>query len=323
MKSPQPLFAFSALALVAGAAAPAYAAGTPAGTVIATAATASFSTGTSTTSITSNQVSVKVDELINVTVNPLTTSPVAASSGPATLVYQVTNNGNGNEPFTLTALPNVSGNAFNTTVQTVEYSTDGGATYTVLANGAASPALAPDTPIKVQVLVTLPATATDATTSQVQLTAASVLGTGKAGTLLAGKGNGGVDAVIGLSGGQGTGTASVVASLATVALIKSATILDPFGTANPVPGAIVTYTLVASATGTGSAAGVVVTDAFPANTTYQPGTLTLNGTALTDAADADAGTVTLTGTTPGISVALGTMNKTTASQTITFKVKIN
>ena len=70
--------------------------------------------------------------------------------------------------------------------------------------------------------------------------------------------------------------------------------------------------------GSGDLANLRVADAVPAGTTYQSGSLTLEGGALTDAADADAGSFTGT----GINVALGTVAAGT-TKTITFQVKID
>ena len=318
------LAAVSSLALSLAFAGTAYAAGTPAGTVILNTATATFTTGTSPGTVTSNTVSVKVDELLNVTVTSLLSAPVSAGSGPATLVWSVTNNGNGNEPFNLTANPAVAGNPFNGTIQTLAIDTNNDGVYeagtdTIITNGAASPVIAPDGNVHVVALINLPAGATDAQTSQIQLTAASVLGTGTPGRVFAGKGNGGVDAVVGATGATGSSLESIIASLATVALTKTAAVLDPFGGNSPVPGAVVTYSLVAHTTGSGTANGVTVTDSFPAGTTYQTGSITLNGTGLTDAADGDTGTATGT----GISVGLGNLAGGAPDKTVTFKVKIN
>jgi hypothetical protein len=67
---------------------------------------------------------------------------------------------------------------------------------------------------------------------------------------------------------------------------------------------------------------VVMKDALPANTTYIPGTLKLNGVTLTDAADADAGDVG--GTTPGaVTVKLPDITNASPAQVIMFDVKIN
>ena len=302
----------------------AHATGTVAGTVIQNTASATFSSGSGSTTIQSNTVSVKVDQLVGVAVTALTSTPVSIGTGNAVLVYQVTNTGNGNDSFTLTGAPNVAGNQFNATVQTVAIDSNGNGTYdpgvdTVITNGAAGPAMAPDATIKVFLVTTPPATAQDTQTSQVRLTATSAIGSGTPGTLLAGKGTGGVDAVIGASGGTANALAGLIASLANVTLTKSAVITDPFGGSNPVPGATVTYTIVAHVTGSGTAGNLTVTDAFPAGTTYQSGSMTLSGTSLTDAADSDAGTASAS----GISVVLGSMPGGSVDKSVSFKVKIN
>jgi uncharacterized repeat protein (TIGR01451 family) len=90
----------------------------------------------------------------------------------------------------------------------------------------------------------------------------------------------------------------------------------------PVPGARINYTIVVSASGTGTATAASFDDAIPANTTYVPGTLRLNNAALSDAADADAGTFS---TTPNarVQVQLGNLTQASGSQTIQFAVTIN
>jgi hypothetical protein len=70
--------------------------------------------------------------------------------------------------------------------------------------------------------------------------------------------------------------------------------------------------------GTGSLANLRVADPVPAGTTYQPGSLTLDGGPLTDADDADSGSFTGT----AISVGLGNVAAGT-TRTITFQVKID
>jgi uncharacterized repeat protein (TIGR01451 family) len=324
MKNTRLLLASGSIGLTCMFAQSAYAAGTTAGTLIQNTATATYSSGTTNASVQSNTVTVKVDELINVAVTSLTATAVPAGASAAVLTYQVTNTGNGTQAFNLTADPAVSGNVFNTATQSVAIDTNGNGVYdpgvdTIITNGAAGPAIAPDGSIKVFVLSNAPTTATDAQTSQVRLTAASTTGTGPAGTLLAGKGVGGVDAVIGASTGTANALATVIASLANITLTKSAVIADPFGGTTPVPGSTVTYSLLLHVTGSGTANAVHITDAYPTGTTYQSGTLTLNGAVLTDAADTDTGTASAT----GIDVSLGSVAGGSADKTVSFKVKIN
>ena len=96
---------------------------------------------------------------------------------------------------------------------------------------------------------------------------------------------------------------------------------QPYGGTQPVSGAVVTYSLAVSAQGAGSADGVVITDAIPANTTYNPGSLALDGSPLTDSADSDAGDVG--DTAPGtLTIALGDLAAGAPGTTITFSVTI-
>lgn len=313
-----------ALTVTAPVAGTAHATGVLAGTLIENTATATNQNGTATGTVTSNKVTVKVDELLDVAVATLSTAPATANSEPALLIYSVTNSGNGPEAFNLAADPKVSGNTFDGTIKSVVLDSNNNGVYdsgvdTVLTAGAlATPVLSPDKSVKVFVLVNLPAGATDAQTSQVRLTATAQTGTGTPGTSFAGKGEGGGDAVVGLTTASANSLATLIASLANITLTKSATILDPFGTAKPVPGAVVTYSLAAKVTGSGSLEGLHVIDAIPDGTSYVPGSLKLDAASLTDGADSDAGT----GGASGIDVTLGKITGGT-TKTVFFSVKIN
>ena len=323
MKSPRYSLISLFAASVGVGVAPAQAAGVTAGTLIQNTASATYSSGSGTNTVQSNTVSVKVNQLVDVAVAGLNSSPVTATA-TATLSYSVTNSGNGSDTFNLVADPNDSGNPFVGAIQTIAIDANANGQFDpgidqVISAGGSTPSIAPDSSLKVLVVVSLPANATDAQSSQVKLTATSVIGSGAPGTLFAGKGIGGVDAIIGMSHGIGSALDSIAASLAAVSLTKSAVITDQFGGTSPVPGAFVTYSIVASISGSGKAMGVHVIDAIPTGTTYQPGTLELNGSALSDAADADAGVAN----SSGIDVALGDIAGGSADKSITFKVKIN
>ena len=315
-----------ALAIVlAGAAfaAPAAASGVPAGVVIENTATATYTANSTAQTVDSNTVSLKVDEVLDGATASQESGPVSATT-TAVLRYKVTNTGNGPEAFTLTANAAVTGNAFNATVTGLAIDVNANGVYdagvdTALTNGATSPSLAADGPLDVLVLVTIPASAAANATSRVELSAAATTGTGAPGTLFAGAGVSGGDAVVGASTAIATAQATLVVNKAVVGLVKSATVADPFGGTRPVPTAIITYSIVATVTGTGTVTGLDVTDAIPAGTTYQPGTLTLEGAALTDAADADAGQATATA---GVAVQLGDI-AAGGTRTVTFKVRIN
>lgn len=301
----------------------AHANGVTAGTLIENTASASYTSGAATNTVQSNTVTVRVDELLNVAVASLDAAPQTIGANTAVLTFQVTNTGNGDEEFVLTADPAVSGNDFEATVQTLAIDTNGNGVYdpgvdATLANGGTSAPIAADGNLTVFVVVALPGGVADAHTSQVRLIAAAETGTGSPGTTFAGEGQGGGDAVVGASTAQDDATGSLIASLGVVTLTKSFTIADPFGGNQPVPGATVTFTIRADVTGSGQVTDLQVTDVIPTGTSYVNGTLTLGGTALTDAADADAGTASAS----GIDVNLGTVAGGSSS-TITFNTVIN
>ena len=307
---------------MAAAGAPAVASGVPAGSLIENTATATYTANSTSQSIDSNTVSLTVDEVLDVAVASQESGLVPATS-TAVLRFKVTNTGNGPEAFTLTANPAVTGNAFDAVVTGLAIDVNANGTYdagidTALANGATSPVLAADQPLDVLVLVSIPASAAGNATSKVELSTAALTGTGAPGTLFAGAGVSGGDAVVGGSSAQTNAQATLVVNKAAVSLVKAASIADPFGGARPVPAAIITYSIVASVTGSGTVTGLTINDPIPAGTTYQPGTLTLEGAALTDAADADAGQ----GSAAAVAVALGDL-AAGATRTVTFKVRIN
>ena len=314
--------AFATASFAAAFGAPALASGVPAGSLIENTATATYTANATIQSVDSNTVSLTVDEVLDVAVASQESGPVPATT-TAVLRFKVTNTGNGPEAFTLTANPAVTGNAFDATVTGLAIDVNANGVYdagidTALTNGATSPALAADGPLDVLVMVNIPASAAANATSRVQLNAVSATGTGAPGTLFAGVGVSGGDAVAGASGTQANAQVTLVVNKAVVNLVKSATVADPFGGARPVPAAIITYSITANVTGTGTVTGLSVNDAIPAGTTYQPGTLTLEGAALTDAADTDAGQ----GSGTAIAVQLGDV-LAGATRTITFRVRIN
>jgi uncharacterized repeat protein (TIGR01451 family) len=291
--------------------------------VISNTASATFNSGST---VSSNTVTVKVDQLIDVAVAGLNPSAVPASSTPAVLTYSVTNTGNGPSTFTLAGDPNVSGNPFNGLVQSIVID-NGNGIYeagidSVYTAGGATPSIAADVSLKVFLLVGLPGSGvTDGQISQIKLTATSSIGSGTPGTVITGGGTGGVDAVVGSSGGKANANDSIIANLSAVSLIKAiASIVDPFGGSTPVPGSIVTFSITSHVAGSSSANNLHIIDTIPAGTTYQAGTLKLGSTTLTDAADPDAGQASQGS---GVDVGLGNVAGGSADQIVTFKVKIN
>ncbi len=323
MKNALHLIAVSPVALVlALVSTSAHAEGVLAGTMIQNTASATYTSGSANLSVNSNTVELKVDELLNVAVADLTGSSVTTGTATAILSYSVTNTGNGPEAFNLTANPAVTGNDFNVTVNKIVYDANGNgvedAGDTVIPAGGATPVLSPDQIAKILVYVTLPTGATDGQTSNVELLAAAVTGTGAPGTSFAGQGNGGGDAVVGLSGADDSAKALITAALASVTLTKSAVVSDIWGGTKAVPGSTIKYTITATVNGTGTATNLHITDVIPTGTTYSAGTLKLGTAALTDAVDSDVGTASAS----GVDVALGDVAGG-STKSVEFSVTIN
>jgi uncharacterized repeat protein (TIGR01451 family) len=305
---------------------PAHAVGTTAGTTISNTATATYTDPLgAVVNVPSNQVDIRVDEILNVTVVTADPGDVATLPGATNQVlsFTVTNTGNGSEAFRLASINAIGGDAFDPTTTSLVLDTNGNGVYdagldTVYTPGSNDPVLAPDTSVKIFVLSTIPGGATDGQRGQTDLTATALTGSGPAGTTFAGQGQGGGDAVVGTTTAVGRDDGFYIVNAATVAFSKSAVVLDPFGGTKALPGSIITYTLVATVSGSGSLANLSASDPVPSSTTYVPGTITSQAVAVTDAADADAGeiasnTVTVRfGNVPG-----------GQTRTVTFKVRIN
>lgn len=289
------------------AAAPAQAGGVTAGTLIQNTANASFEDAGGTRNVTSNTVTVRVDELLDVTVASRDAGPVTAQPGNAVLTFELTNQGNGPEAFRLNANPSVAGNNFDTTVRGIAVDTNNNGTYEdgidqILAAPQTTAVLAADARLTLFVLVTVPASASDGQTSNVSLTAEAVTGTGTPGTVFATRGDGGGDAIVGSTGALASARGALTSSVATVQLVKSVVLRDPFGGTGAVKGTVATFTIEATVGGSGAVNNLTITDPIPTGTTYAPGSLRLDGNPLTDAADSDAGTGS---NTSGINVRIG------------------
>jgi uncharacterized repeat protein (TIGR01451 family) len=304
----------------------AMAAGTPAGTTIQNSATATYDQADgSEASVESNVVSLLVDELVDVTVSWADPGDVATAPGVSAkaLRFTLTNGGNGPEAFILSTAADGGGDDFDPVVTAVVLDTNGNDAYdpgvdTVYVAGSNDPVLAADQSVSIFVLASTPASVQDGQRGRVDLMAAAKTGTGAPGTSFAGQGQGGGNAVVGATGGDAEHTGWFKASRASLTFAKSAAVADAFGGTAQAPGSTVTYTLVAQVTGGGTLSNVRIADPIPAGTTYAPGSITLEGAPLTDAADADAGSFSGS----GIAVSLGNL-AAGSTRTVTFQVKID
>lgn len=315
------------LALLCGARA-AHAVGTPAGTTITNAATINYSVAGVPATANTNVVSFRVDELISVRVTP-PAAPTAVNSPDTnrTLLFTVSNVGNGPEAFTLT--PNLNppvADQFNPQTGAVGIlfvDTNGNGQLDIGVDTPISGPLAinPDQSVPVLFVSNIPPGVANGGQGVVTLTAASatpgavVSGAGVApGTILPNGGTPavggpGIDAVIGAgtggiadSGADDTATGSYVVSGVNVAIAKTViAVTSPFGVTTTgcnapappaacnsiLPGTAVQYQLTVTLTGAGIANNVLVTDNIPANTTYVAQSMRLNGTPQTDQAGDD------------------------------------
>jgi len=307
----------------------AYAVGVAAGTSIDNTAQVTYSVGTVSTTATSNTTSVTVAEILDVVVTLQTPSvPVYAGLPLQEMVYRVSNTGNGPETFRLQMTSTLGGDDFDpiAAVPSIYFDSDASGDLSPgdlpYAAGVNDPVLNADAFVTVLVVNAIPAGVVDGNRGFTRLLADARTGTGAPGTTYAGQGAGGTDAVVGTTGADGEATGEYLVSGVTVNAVKTQAVADQFGGTRPIPGARINYTIVVSATGTGTASASVFNDDIPANTTYVPGTLRLNSVALSDGADADAGDFS---TTPAarVRVQLGNLTQASGSQTIQFAVTIN
>jgi uncharacterized repeat protein (TIGR01451 family) len=274
----------AALALGLCAVALPAAAQTRAGTQIPNTARLSLNVDGTAGEALSNLALVRVAEVLDLTLAPRAEQIALMPGQSAAAPFTLTNDGNGQEAFALSALFAAG------TVGGFAIDADGDGQFdpaidTPLAN-AATPMLAPGQTVQLLALV---GSATGAV-GTLRVTARAVTAAGRAGDVAAGQGDGGTDAVVGRSTASATLTFSVApGSGVEPVLEKSQSVRDPNGGSMPVYGAVVTYSLVARLIG--PAWDATVADTIPAGTAYVPGSITLDGAPLADADAFDGSTV--------------------------------
>jgi uncharacterized repeat protein (TIGR01451 family) len=306
-----------------------HAAGTPAGTSIQNTAQVSYTVGSSTLTATSNTSTIQVAERLDAVLTlASTTVQVSPGATAEELVFTLTNTGNGSERFNLTALSaGVVNDDFDPTLASpaIYFDTDNSGDFSggdVAYNaGVNDPILAADGSVRLLVINNIPNTVVNGNRGRSQLTAAAATGTGAQGTAFPGQGDGGVDAVAGTSGGDAVLFGEYLVADVQLTAVKSQTILDQFGGTRPLPGARINYQIVVTPSGTGAATNAAVSDLIPANTTYVANSLQLNGAALSDTADSDAGT--FVSAPAEVRVSLGNLSGASGPQTVQFAVTIN
>ena len=318
--------AASLLVLLAGQA---LAAGTPAGTVIDNVAEVSFDLSGTPITLQSNNASITVVERIDVAV-ALQSGQVLVTAGDVdrSLLFTVTNTGNGTEEFSLAILSVLAGDDFDPTpgVPPIFFDTDSSGDFTAgdvaYAPGSNDPVLAADASVDILLVNDIPGVVLNGQLGRSELTASSTTGTGSPGDPFAGQGDGGIDAILGTSGGTAAQFGEYLVSDVQMNIVKSVAISDQFGNQDPIPGATLTYTVTIEVVNGGTATTAAFSDAIPAGTTYTTNTITLNTVSLTDTTDADEGELD-TSVTPTVVVRLGDLTQIDGIQTVEFQVTID
>lgn len=322
----QKLSCVGALLVFAGTA---IAAGTPVGTRIENTATVDFDLAGTPVTLQSNTTTITVVERIDVVVT--LQSPqvlVAANDTDRALLFTVTNTGNGSETFSLDIDSVLAGDDFDPTPSAtpIYFDTDGSGDLNVGDEpynlGVNDPVLAADATLDVLIVNDIPGTAVNGELGFSQLTATSMTGSGAPGTEFAGLGDGGVDAIIGTTGGEASFSGEYLVSDVAISVIKAQAILDPTGGTQPIPGATITYTITVEVTSSGTATGAVLRDPIPTYSSYVPNSIRLNAAALSDALDVDAGELDAAAV-PTVVVRLGDLTQADGLQTVIFDVLID
>ncbi|MDZ7797056.1 MAG: DUF11 domain-containing protein [Candidatus Marinimicrobia bacterium] len=254
-----------ALLVLCLATSPAFAAGTPTGTVISNFATGNYrdANGNALPSVTSNTVTTTVSQVAGVDVSPSSNTVNVLGGESVTIALTVTNTGNGPDTFDLSKVTVESGG-----VNEVEIYHDANGNGVVDVGESivtATSELAADAGYDLAVLVNN-ISGEDGSSETTTVTATSQFN-------------------------------SAVSDDATIVTTISTSVIEVTMTAdnqNPKPGDIVTFTIDGANNGTALSKNVVVSIPIATNMTYVPGTITANGTSLTDAADGDSADYNIT-----------------------------
>jgi uncharacterized repeat protein (TIGR01451 family) len=336
----------ASLALIAlssvGALHSAYAVGTPSGTTISNQATVDYSVGgVSQTQITSAAASFVVDSRIDLTVSEVSTNATQTTPGQPNVVtaFRVSNTGNSTQGYQLSVTNEASGATLfsqtdNQNVNNLRIFVDsnGNGTYDAGTDAATNiDSLITDADgesVVVFVVADVPVAATNGQYANVRLQA-RVAVPGTAGATLATQTAGAdnpaaVDIVFADAGRDATESAADQYEIRSAALTvtkTAAVISDPFnGTGadrKAIPGAVIEYTVVVTNNSTTTAASAVtVSDNIPANTTFVPGSITLNAGSLPD-------TNFIVGPPARVVVSAGAVAASGGAATVTFRITIN
>jgi uncharacterized repeat protein (TIGR01451 family) len=312
----------------------------------------------------SNTTTNTVDEVIDMDVTwaDATAVSVKASDTDKVLTFTLTNTGNATESFSLAVLETLTANDDFNPSSPLIYLESGAALgyqpgtdpqYVSSGGGQNHPVLAAEDSITIYVVSDIPINnhlgagnpVADGDTGDIRLTATSRTLNGSdtaPGDVADNQGECGNDAVFihddltdPNNGNSDSDIGTYVISNIIITAVKSFVVSHPDfpGLTEPIPGSIIAYTIVVTASGSGTATNVIFTDPIPANTTYVNNSLFYNdgddgngsvgSTQMTDAYNSgdDAGDVNESN--PGeVTVNIGSMTAGSAPQDVRFKVTI-
>ncbi len=284
-----------------GTATAAWAAGTPAGTRIPNTATIGYVSNGAPYTQQAASPSIVVARVLSVrtTWQDSTATPSNSPDTARPLTFAVTNLGNAADTFLLTRDNLVPGDQFDPADAPqgaiwLESGAQPGLQISgpnadiVYVPGANDLNLAPDATRIVYVASSIPAGFTTGALGRVSLQARSTLAAANAAPGSVAATQAGVPIVVGPQGARSAATGTYLVAVVAVGIHKSvSSVADTQGGHRVMPGSVLTYRLTVTATGSGSASNLVVTDPLPAALTYVAGSITVDGVARTDAADGD------------------------------------
>jgi len=227
----------------------ALAAGTAVGTTIQNTATVDFTLGGTPLTVSSNTTTIVVAERLDIVVT-LQSGQVLVSANDVNqaLLFTVTNTGNGAELILLSIDSLIAGDQFDPTpaVPEIYFDTDGSGDLSpgdVAYNpGVNDPNLAADASVDILIVNDIPGTVVNGDIGRSELTAAAATGTGVPGTVYAGQGDGGTDAVVGATGAEAAQVGEYLVSDILINVVKAQLVSDPFGGTEPIPGSTLVST---------------------------------------------------------------------------------
>jgi uncharacterized repeat protein (TIGR01451 family) len=307
-----------------------WAAGTRVGTLIESIASVDFTQNGEQQAAQSTAVGFVVAERLDVAVTRQS-GQVVVSPGDVdrALLFTVTNLGNGDEVFRLSLDNAVAGNDFDPVSalpDAIYFDTDGSGDFNVgdvaYSPGTNDPDLAPDESIGVFIVNDIPGGAVDGQLGRSELAATAATGSGTAGTVYPTQGDGGVDAVVGVTTATATEFGDYIVDDVAIDIVKSQVVTDADGGSAPIVGATITYTITVAVVNSGTATATVISDPIPTWSTFVPGSITLNGNTISDATDGDSGEYDITAA-PTVVVRLGDLAQADGVQNVVFQVTID